>query len=94
MGDLSAKLRVDYSWVDDAFFEASNIPQQLWPSHENLDARLSLSGPDDRWEVSLWGKNLTNELTPTYVTYFGPFRQILTPYAPPRTYGVTVGFKL
>lgn len=93
-GDLSAKLRVDYSWVDDAFFEASNIPQQLWPSHDNLDARLSLSGPGDRWEVSLWGKNLTDELTPTYVTYFGPFRQILTPYAPPRTYGVTVAFKI
>jgi len=94
VGALSAKLRVDYSWVDDAFFEASNIPQQLWPSHDNLDARLSLSGPDDRWELSLWGKNLTDELTPTYVTYFGPFRQILTPYAPPRTYGVTVAFKM
>lgn len=94
IGGLSAKLRVDYSWVDDAFFEASNIPQQLWPSHDNLDARLSLSGPDDRWELSLWGKNLTDELTPTYVTYFGPFRQILTPYAPPRTYGVTVAFKM
>jgi iron complex outermembrane receptor protein len=94
IGDLSAKLRVDYSWVDDAFFEASNIPQQLWPSHENLDARLSIAGPDERWELSLWGKNLTDELVPTYVTYFGPYRQILTPYAPPRTYGVTMAFKI
>lgn len=92
IGDLSAKLRVDYSWVDDAYFEASNIPQQLWPSHENLDARLSLGAPDKRWEISLWGKNLTNALVPTYVTYFGPYRQTLTPYAPPRTYGVTLAF--
>jgi len=94
VGDLSAKLRVDYSWVDDAYFEASNIPQQLWPSHDNLDARLSIAGPDEQWELSVWGKNLTNELVPTYVTYFGAFRQILTPYAPPRTYGVTVAFKI
>lgn len=94
VGDLTAKLRVDYSWVDDAFFEASNIPQQLWPSHDNLDARLSITGPDEQWELSVWGKNLTDELVPTYVTYFGPFRQILTPYAPPRTYGVTLAFKI
>ncbi|WOF42390.1 TonB-dependent receptor [Sphingopyxis indica] len=94
VGALAAKLRVDYSWVDDAYFEASNIPQQLWPAHQNLDARLSLAGPDDQWELSVWGKNLTDELVPTYVTYFAPYRQILTPYAPPRTYGVTLAFKL
>lgn len=94
LGGLSAKLRVDYSWVDDAFFEASNIPQQLWPSHENLDARFSIAGPGDQWELSVWGKNLTDELVPTYVTYFGPFRQALTPYAPPRTYGVTLAFTI
>ncbi|PQM27684.1 hypothetical protein CVO77_03695 [Sphingopyxis lindanitolerans] len=94
IGDLTAKFRVDYSWVDDAYFEASNIPQQLWPSHDNLDARLSIAGPDEQWELSVWGKNLTDELVPTYVTYFGPFRQILTPYAPPRTYGVTLAFKI
>lgn len=94
IGDLMAKLRVDYSWVDDAYFEASNIPQQLWPSHENLDARLSLEGPDERWQLSLWGKNLTDALVPTNVTNFGTYRQILTPYAPPRTYGVTLAFKI
>ena len=94
IGDLSAKLRVDYSWVDDAFFEASNIPQQLWPSHDNLDARLSIAGANNEWELAIWGKNLTDELVPTYVTYFGPFRQILTPYAPPRTYGMTLAFKI
>lgn len=94
IGALSAKFRLDYSWVDDSYFDATNIIQQLWPSHENLDARVSISGPDNRWEASIWAKNLTNELVPTYVTYFGPFRQILTPYAPPRTYGLTLAFKM
>ena len=94
IGNLFAKLRVDYSWVDDAFFEASNIPQQIWPSHDNLDARFSIAGENEQWELSVWGKNLTDELVPTYVTYFAPFQQILTPYAPPRTYGMTLAFKI
>jgi len=94
LGDWSAKARVDYAWVGDAYFEASNIPQQLWPAHENLDARVSLRAPGKAWELSVWGKNLTDALVPTYVTYFGPYQQTLVPYAPPRTYGVTLAFDM
>ena len=36
------------------------------------------------------GKNLTDELVATYVTAFAPYRQVLVPYAPPKTYGVTL----
>ncbi|MCW6537772.1 TonB-dependent receptor [Sphingomonas lycopersici] len=94
VGDWSAKARVDYAWVGDAYFEASNIPQQLWPAHENLDARVSLRAPGKAWELSVWGKNLTDALVPTYVTYFGPYQQTLVPYAPPRTYGMTLAFDM
>lgn len=94
LGEWRALARVDYSWVDDAYFEASNVASQLWPAHDNLDARLTLTLPDERWEVSFWGKNLTDELVPTYVTYFGPFQQTLVPYAPPRTYGVTLSLSM
>lgn len=94
VNDWSVMGRVDYSWVDDSYFEASNVPQQLWPSHENIDARLVLGPPGERWRIALWGKNLTDELVPTYVTYFGPFQQTLVPYTPPRTYGVTLSFAM
>ncbi|KCZ96837.1 TonB-dependent receptor [Hyphomonas polymorpha PS728] len=94
IGDFRLLARVDYSWVDDAFFEASNVAAQLWPEHDNLDARLAVTLPDDRWQVSLWGKNLTDELVPTYVTYFGPFRQTLVPYSPPRTYGLSLSYTM
>lgn len=94
IGNMSVLARVDYSWVDDAFFEASNVAAQLWPEHDNLDARLAVTLPDDRWQVSLWGKNLTDELVPTYVTYFGPFRQTLVPYTPPRTYGLSLSYTM
>ncbi|WP_298670545.1 TonB-dependent receptor [uncultured Sphingomonas sp.] len=92
--DWRIRTRADYSWVSNAYFDASNIPQQLWPSHENLDARISVRAPGKAWELSVWGKNLTNTLVPNYVTYFGPYRQTLVPYAPPRTYGMSLSFDI
>ena len=94
LGEASGRLRVDYAYQSDAYFEASNIAQQRWPSHNILDARFSINLPGDQIEVSLWGKNLTNALVPTYVTWFGPFQQQLVPWAPPRTYGATLSFRL
>jgi iron complex outermembrane receptor protein len=58
-----------------------------------VDGRIALSSLDDRWEVALWGKNLGDKLVATYVTAFAPFGQVLVPYAPPRTFGVTLSFK-
>jgi len=86
--------RLDYTNQSHMYFEASNIPQQKQEGYINVDGRLSLTSPDKRWEVAVWGKNLTKELVATYVTYFGAYRQILVPYAPPRTYGVTLVWKM
>jgi len=89
-----ALARVDYTNQSHMYFEASNIPQQKQEGYINVDARVSLTSPDKQWEVAVWGKNLTDELVATYVTYFGAYRQTLVPYAPPRTYGVTLVWKM
>jgi len=86
--------RVDYTNQAHMYFEASNIPTQKQEGFINVDARVSLTSPDKRWEVAAWGKNLTDELVATYVTAFAPYRQVLVPYAPPRTYGVTLIWKM
>lgn len=86
--------RVDYSNQSKMYFEASNIPQQKQEGYINWDGRVALTSPDDRWEVAVWGKNLSDELVATYVTYFGLYRQTLVPYTPPRTYGVTLTWKM
>jgi iron complex outermembrane receptor protein len=86
--------RVDYTNQSRMYFDASNIPGQKQEGYINVDGRLSLTSPDRRWEVAVWGKNLTDELVATYVTVFAPFRQILAPYAPPRTYGVTLIWRM
>lgn len=95
--DLSgwtALARVDYSNQSKMYFEASNIPTQKQQGYINWDARASLTSPDDRWEVAVWGKNLSDELVATYVTAFAPFRQVLAPYTPPKTYGVTLTWRM
>lgn len=89
-----ALARVDYTNQSHMYFEASNIPTQKQEGYINVDARVSLTSPDKRWQVAVWGKNLTDELVATYVTAFAPYRQVLVPYAPPKTYGVTLVWKM
>ena len=86
--------RVDYTNQSHMYFEASNIPTQKQEGYINVDARVSVTSPDKQWEVALWGKNLTDELVATYVTAFAPYRQVLVPYSPPKTYGVTLIWKM
>lgn len=86
--------RADYTNQSHMYFEASNIPSQKQEGYINVDGRLSLTSPDKRWELAVWGKNLTDELVATYATTFAPFRQLLVPYAPPRTYGVTLAWTM
>jgi iron complex outermembrane receptor protein len=85
--------RVDYSNQSHMFFDANNLPIQKQEGFINWDGRISVTSPDKRWEIALWGKNLSNELVATYVTAFAPYGQQLVPYAPPRTYGVTLIWK-
>lgn len=82
--------RVDYTNQAHMFFDASNVAAQKQEGFINLDARLSATSPDGRWEVAVWGKNLTDERVATYANGFAPYGQVVVPYAPPRTYGVTL----
>ncbi|MEQ9394055.1 MAG: TonB-dependent receptor, partial [Haliea sp.] len=54
LGTLAAQ--VEYSYTDEAFREAVNIPYLATEDYGLWGARLALRSADDRWEVSLWGK--------------------------------------
>lgn len=94
IGDWSVLGRVDYLYSGSYFFDPNNIVTQTQPSYSTIDARLALTAPGGRWTLSLWGKNLNDQLVATYVTAFAPFGQRLVPYAPPRTFGVTLSYSL
>jgi len=95
IGDLA--FRLDYIWVDDFFLLTENSPGlidgNVAPSYETINARVTLDkiqGPNEsEVSVSLWGRNLTDELY--YTSGFDlslSFGFVGKAPAPPRTYGI------
>jgi len=60
---LGWALNGNLSFVSDQFVGTVNDgnPQSRADGYALLGARLTINGPDDRWSVSLFGKNLANE---------------------------------
>ncbi len=77
----------DYSYESRIFDDNSNMgPEMREPTHF-VDARVIYGSAGDKWAVSLWGKNLTDELTRSFQgTFLGAN---FGAYNPPRTYGAT-----
>ena len=75
---------------DGFFFELDN--RLGVKSFTYVNASISWTDASDTLNVALWGKNLTNDFT--YMMMTGQAGGVdLGGPAPPRTYGVTVGFK-
>lgn len=85
-GTIQSSLFVQHS--GSYFTEPDNRLKQT--SYETINATLGFASANDTWFVRLWGRNLADEtvklqhLTATYTEGVA--------YAPPRTYGVTVGY--
>ena len=94
--DLGASLELtaaaDYRYESRIFDDNSNQPPEIRPPTHFIDARLILAGIAEHWSLSLWGKNLTDERTRTIQTVF--LGANFGTYNPPRTYGVTLAWKL
>jgi iron complex outermembrane receptor protein len=58
---LKLVLSADLSYSDDYLTDASSKPRGISPSYQILDASVRLAEIDDRWGVSVIGKNLTGE---------------------------------
>jgi len=83
----SLSFAADYSYESKIFDDNSNVEPEVREPTDFVDARFVYSSPSSAWSASLWGKNLTNELTRTYqATFLGAN---FGAYNPPRTYGVT-----
>ncbi len=88
---LNGKFKIRYQ--DDMFFDPDNNLINVSPNHIILDAWGAYTTPDNKWEVKLWVKNITDK---EYITHgftqrgsriaFGVFGE-------PRTYGATVTYR-
>lgn len=64
------------------------------PSYGITNARASLSfGPDDNYEVAVWGRNVFDVRAKQYILFLGGFNYIGTSWNDPATYGVSVSVK-
>ncbi len=79
-------LNVEFSHVDeqanDYLFTPTVIDEQ-----DLLDARINWTSDDGQWQLSLWGKNLTDEGYFSHTYVIGP--GVIGVWGPPRTYGIT-----
>jgi iron complex outermembrane receptor protein len=85
------RANVDGNYVSSIFLFPDNAPQNRVGSYGLLNSRLAWASPDDRYEVALWGKNLTNT---SFITSIAPvITQDQLNYNEPRTYGVQVSVR-
>lgn len=58
---LSGRLSLDYTAR--SYFQPDLNPFNSQPANTKFDARVALSDSDDRWEIAVIGRNLTNKVT-------------------------------
>jgi len=82
------ELAVDYQYESLIWDDASNSGNEFRDPTHFVDARAIFTSPDGDWSLSLWGKNLTDEVTRTHqATFLGA---TFASYNPPPTYGATL----
>ncbi|MEL1265645.1 TonB-dependent receptor [Pseudoxanthomonas putridarboris] len=90
MGSNSFYLRPSYTWKSRVYFEDENTPGLEQGAYGLLSLRMGMTLDNGRWDIGLWGTNLTDE---EYLIDAGNTgRQFGTPTfiaGQPRAYGIT-----
>lgn len=80
---LKVFVQADYSWRSETNASANKDPNTVIGSYGILSGAFGIASEDDKWRLSLWGKNLTDERFPSalFGTPFGvpgDYSQVLT----------------
>jgi iron complex outermembrane receptor protein len=63
--------QLDWTWNSAVYYELGQDPISREPSHGLLNASVGFKGEQDRWEMQLFAKNLTNKLFYSYMNDVG-----------------------
>ena len=88
----SIRLAADYRYESLIYEDNSNEGPERRDPTNFYDARLIYTAASDAWSVSLWGKNLSDEVTRSFQGAF--LGANFGAYAPPRTYGLSLNWNL
>jgi iron complex outermembrane receptor protein len=92
--DTSLSLRGEFAQVGGFFTDASEArPTFLVPAHHLFNGSIALRPSDDRWQFSIWGKNLTGTRYITDARRDVLFHADTIIYGPPRTFGATIALR-
>ena len=83
----------DVSYKDDVYFTEFARLIEGQDAYTILDLQLRFVTGDGRWTANLWGKNLTDEEVVSSTFQLATARVLGATYMPPRTYGITVGYR-
>lgn len=89
----SAKLRGDWNYKGKTFFSPFQDDLRSQGSFSLFNARLTFEDSAGKFSVAAWVKNITDNLVAVERNASGKNVPIYTTYLPPRTYGVTIGYK-
>ncbi|GAB4140453.1 MAG: TonB-dependent receptor [Sphingomonadales bacterium] len=93
MGMLT--FRAEFYYQDQQHFNVNNAPITLADSYSNLDLRLSYRSSDEKITAEVFVTNVTNEDQIRDILLSIPFMDNgvdLTTYAPPRQWGIRLGY--
>jgi len=89
-GKLNLTLMLDFQWTDERFYEVTNQTFDRADSYYVANARIALGSSDGRWDIALWGRNITDEEYISYLNNIGFFA--INQYGEPATYGLSFGY--
>lgn len=94
VGDWGLTPRIDYRYQARTFFSAFNLPFEQQAGYGLLDARVTLTGPDERFSFALFGKNLTDKEYYTFGQNALAAQGVAYTYiGRPREFGITAGVR-
>ena len=83
-------MQADVQYTDDFCFTVLCAPVEKEKGYTVLNARIGYGAQDGRWEVAVFGDNLTEEEYRVYAFDSSLFAGVVAGvYAKPRTYGYT-----
>jgi outer membrane receptor protein involved in Fe transport len=94
VGDIGAlDLHIDEAYATSLWTADDNNPISYRAPQALLNAAIRFSAADDRYSVSIWGRNLTDRIVTEFGVTAYPLFSLWNP-TPPRSFGVTLAVKL
>ena len=88
IGGGTGAAQIDGAWYDKQFLEVTNAPSSVQPAYNVTNLSLSWTDASERFNITLWGKNVFGKEYRAYTLNLG-ILGTTSYYAPPASYGAT-----